>query len=94
MHYCQFHGLRQLNAYRLVVVELDLDLQIRRQILHRIAESVALQMCLLVALGGHEIVVIAVAIEELHVNFIDYDPVDRIGRAKTVLEHGPGAQVA
>src|SRR5262249_43449572 len=38
----QLHRLWQFNTDRLVVVELNLDLQIRRQVLHGIAERVAL----------------------------------------------------
>ena len=51
-------------------------------------------MGLLVGLGIHEVEIVAVAIEKLHINFIDDDLVDWVGRAKTVLEHRAGAQVA
>src|SRR4029077_5138636 len=39
-------------------------------------------------------VVVPVAVEEFHVDFVDSDLLDGVGRAKTVLEHGAGAQVA
>ena len=42
----------------------------------------------------HEVVAVAVGVEELHLDFVDVDLLDGIGRAEAVLEHGAGAQVA
>ena len=86
--------MRKFNAYRLAIVELDLDLQVRRQVLHGVPQSVALEMCLFVTFRIHEVVIVAVAIEIFHINFIDDDPLDRIRRSKAMLEHGSGTQVA
>src|ERR1700690_2014173 len=51
-------------------------------------------MGLLVVLGIHEAIIVAVAVQELHVDLIDVDLLDRVGRAEAVFEHGAGAQVA
>src|SRR5277367_5903228 len=51
-------------------------------------------MSLLVVLGVHEVVVIAIVVEEFHGDFVDDDALNGIGRAEAVLKHGTGAQVA
>src|SRR6184192_3659075 len=65
----QLYSLRKFNAYRLAIVELDLDLQVRRQVLHGIPQSVALEMCLFVTFRIHKVVIVAITIEIFHVNF-------------------------
>ncbi len=52
------------------------------------------EMQLLVILGVHEVVVVAVGVEELHLHFVHGDLLDGIAGAEAVLEHGAGAQVA
>ena len=52
------------------------------------------EMQLLVVLGVHEVVVVAVGVEKLHLHFVDGDLLDGIAGAEAVLEHGAGAQIA
>src|SRR5215471_21378904 len=51
-------------------------------------------MYLLVVLGIHEAIAVAVLVEILHRNLVHGDFFDRIGGTKTMLEHGAGADVA
>ena len=51
-------------------------------------------MSLLVIFGIHEVVVVTVIVEVLHLNLIDGDFFDRVCGTEAVLEHGTSAQVA
>src|ERR1700722_20475586 len=51
-------------------------------------------MSLLVVFSVHEIVVVAIAVEKLHVLLIHVDLLDRVRRAETMLEHSSGSEVA
>ena len=48
-------------------------------------------MSLLVIFGIHEVVVVTVIVEVLHLDFIDGDFFDRVGGTEAVLEHGTSA---
>src|ERR1035437_6152156 len=50
-------------------------------------------MKLLVVLNVHEVIIVAVGVEEFHLHFVDGDSLDGIARAESVLEHGAGAKV-
>src|SRR5271167_1071168 len=51
-------------------------------------------MKLLVVLDVHEVVIVAVGVEKLHLHLVNGDLLDRIAGAEAVLEHGSGPQVA
>src|ERR1019366_9633080 len=51
-------------------------------------------MQLLVILNVHEVIIVAVGVEELHLHFVDGDPFDGIAGAESVLEHGSSTEVA
>ena len=72
----------------------DLDLQVRREVLDGVAERGALEHGLLVVHGIHEVVVVAVGVEEVHGDFVHLNFFDGVGGAEAVLEHGAGAEVA
>ena len=78
----------------LPIVVADLDLEIGSQVLDRIAERCALEDGLLVVHRIHEVVVVAIGVEELHGHFVHDHLLDGVGGAETVLEHGAGLQVA
>src|SRR5207249_2533681 len=94
LEYGQLDCLWKFNSYRLAVVELYSDLQIGNQVIDGIAENVPSQMKLLVILGVHEIVSVAIVIEIFHLGFIHVDFFDGIRGAESMLEHGAGTQVA
>ena len=93
-HHSQYNRLGQLDADRLAIKKFHLNLKVWRQVIDRIAEGIAREMRLLVVFRVHEVVVITVAVEELHVLFIDVHLLDGIGGTETVLKHGSGAKVA
>ncbi len=72
----------------------DFDLQIRNKVLDGIAQGIAFQVGLLIVLGVHEVVVVAVVVEEVHRDFVDDDALDRIRGAEALHEHGAGADIA
>src|SRR5260370_40747301 len=39
----------------------------------------------------HEVVAVAIGVQELHVDLVHVNLLDGVGRAETVLEHGTGA---
>src|SRR5580704_11153094 len=93
-NHLEYYGLRQLNAHGLAIEEFDLDFQILDQVINGAAQNILGEMRLLVVRRVHEVVVVAVGIEELHVDFVDVHLLDGVGRAETVFEHGAGTQVA
>src|SRR5579863_383726 len=88
------HGLGKLDAYGLAVEKLDFDFEVGDEVLHGVAQDFLGEVGLLVVGRVHEVVAVAVSVEELHVDFVHGDLLDGIGRTETVLEHGAGAQVA
>ena len=90
----EFDGGGQLDAHGLAVVIAHLDLQVGREVFDGIAERGALEHGLLVVHRIHEVVVVAVGVEELHGDFVDDHFFDGVGGAEAVLEHGAGADVA
>jgi len=89
----QLDGGGQVNAHGLAVVVTDLDLQIRREVLDRIAERGSLENGLLVVHRVHEVVVVAVGIEELHGDLVHDDLIDGAAERKAP-RHGSGANFA
>ena len=64
----QNHGLRQFDPHGFAVEELDLDLQDSDVRYSTASPSVSrVRLSLLVVLGVHEVVVVAVAVEKLHI---------------------------
>ncbi len=92
-HHGHLDGGGQLDADGLAVVEADLDEQVGREVLDGVAERVALERGLLVGVLVHEVVVVAVVVEELHLDGVDVDAVDGVGRAEALGVHGAGADV-
>src|SRR4029077_13192715 len=90
----QNYGLGQFDADGFAIEKLHLDLEIGCEVLDGVSENVAGQVSLLVVFRVHEVVVVAVVVEVLHVFLVHVDLLDRVGRAEAVLEHGSGAQVA
>ncbi len=90
----QVDGLRQLDPDRLAVEVAHLDLQICGEVLDRIAQRGAIEHGLLVVHRIHEVVIIAVGVEELHGDFVHDHLFDGVGGAEAVLEHGAGFEVA
>jgi hypothetical protein len=84
---------RQFDTYGLAVVEADGDGEVGKEIIDGIAEGFTLEHGLLEALV-HEVVVVAIVVEKLHLNFVDDDAIDGIWRAEALDEHGAGADVA
>src|SRR5579863_108903 len=93
-HHREDHCLWQLNPHRLAIKELDFDLEVRRQVIHGVAQNFLGQVGLLEVGGVHEVVAIAVGVQEFHLLLVDVDFLDGIRRAEAVLEHGAGAQIA
>ena len=56
------HVLRQLHADRLAFVKFDAHLELRNQVQHGVAQQILGQVHLLVGLGVHEVVVVAVVV--------------------------------
>ena len=77
-----------LPSWKLTVMR-----QVGEQVLDRVAQRLALQHGLLELLV-HEVVVVAIVVEELHLHFVDDDAIDGIGRTEALDEHGAGADVA
>ena len=86
--------MRQLNAHRFTIEEFHFDLQVGNQVIHRVTQNFPAQMGLLEIGGVHEVVAVSIRVEELHLNFIDVDLLDGIGRTEAVFEHGARPQVA
>jgi hypothetical protein len=42
----------------------------------------------------HEVVAVAIGVQELHLDFVNVDLLNRVRRTEAVLKHGTGAQVA
>src|SRR5882757_7377125 len=93
LHHRHLNYARQLDADSLAVVVAHADAQIWNQILHRVAKCFALQHRLLKRLI-HEVVVVAVVVQKLHLHLINDDTVDGIGRTKALNEHRARADVS
>ena len=74
-------------------METDADRQVGQQVFHCIAESVALQHCLLKLLV-HEVVLVPVVVQELHLHLVDDDPLNGVGGAEALNKHCAGAYIA
>jgi hypothetical protein len=85
---------RQFDAHRLAVVKTDCNRQVRQQIVHRVAQSLALQVGLLEGLHVHEVVVVPIVVQELHLDFVNDDALNGVGRTEALDEHRAGADVA
>jgi hypothetical protein len=93
MHDRHFDRGRQLDAYGLPVVEADLDEEVGGEVVHGVAERIAFEGGLLIGVLVHEVVVFAVVVEELHLDGLDVDTVDGVGRAEALGVHRAGADV-
>ena len=79
---------RQLDAHRLRLVELDADDRVRHQVVHRVAERLGRDVGLLVARRVHEVVVVAVAVEILHLALVERRALDIFFRPELLVgEH-------
>ena len=87
-------GLRQFNSHRLAIEIAHVNLQVRREVFDGVAKGRALEHGLLEVLRVHEVVIVAVGVEELHEDFVDDHLLNGVGGAEAVLEHGAGLQVA
>ena len=88
------HRLRQLDPHGLAIEKFHFDLQVGNQVVDRVPQNLFGQMRLLVIRRVHEVVAVSVVVQVLHLDFIDVDFFNRIGRTEAVLEHRAGAQVA
>src|SRR5581483_8906091 len=50
-------------------------------------------MQLLVIFGVHEVIIVAVGVQKLHLHFVNHDLLDRVAGTEPVLKHSSGAQV-
>jgi len=85
---------RQIDANGRAFVKLNLNLQSRREPLRRVAQIVITQSNLLEAFGIHEMMMRAVRIQVFHLVLFEGHPLDRIHRAKAMLERRAGANAA
>ena len=84
----------KLNPDRLPIKKLNLDLEIGNQVVNCVTQDVAPKMGLLVVFGVHEVVVITIVVEVLHLDLIHSDLFDRIGRTEAMFKHGAGTKIA
>ena len=82
----QIDGHRQIDADRLLAVELHLDDRIGQDVVHRIPKHFAIDMELLEALRVHEVKRVAVGVEILHVVLVEYRALDVFFRAELVID--------
>ena len=94
LHHFHLHRRRQLHPDGLALEELHLELQVGRQVTHRVAQYLLVQVVLLVGGGVHEDIVIAFLVEELDLLFVQEGALDKIFRAELVLDHCAALQAA
>src|SRR6267142_2316167 len=87
----EHHGRRQLHADGAVVVEVDLDVGVGKQVAGLALEEVRRQRELLVVFLVHEDVAVAVLVEVLHVARVDERPLDLVLGAEALV--GLGARL-
>src|SRR6185295_7156756 len=85
---------RQLDADRLDVVELDADDRVGDQVVLRVAERLAGDMDLLVGRRIHEIEMVAVVVEVLHLPLVEDGALDVFLGAELVIRERLGPDVA
>src|SRR6185437_2733267 len=90
----KIHSVRQQDANGLIVVILDFHRQVGNQVILRIADDVVLQRELLVILGVHEVVALAIAVEILELHLIHHDLLNTLLSAEAIINHRAAAQVA
>ena len=84
----------QLNSHRFAIEEFHFDLQIGNEVIDGIPQNFPAQMSLLEVGRVHEVVTVSISVEKFHLDFIDIDFLDGIGRTEAVFEHGASPQVA
>ena len=82
----QIDGHRQIDADRLVAVELHLDDRVGQDVVDRIAEHFAIDVQLLERLRVHEMKRVAVGVEILHVVLVENRALDVFFRAELVID--------
>jgi hypothetical protein len=87
-------GLRELDADRLRLVELCLELEPGCEPLRRVAEIFVAHLDLLVVLDVHEVVSAAVGVHVLHLVRLDERLLDCVAGAEAVLELVPRPEIA
>lgn len=89
LHDLEFHGGRQFQADRLALVEDDLRLAALLHVEHLVADPFPVQGDLVVRLGVHEDVAVAVLVDVVHLPLVQVSLLDLVLGADPV--HGDGA---
>ena len=93
-HHGHIHGGRQFHSDGLAFVELHFYLQLRDQILRGIAQQIFHQVHLLVGFGVHEIVILAIVVQVLHLLLVEHRLFDLVFGREAVFRHAAGSQAA
>ena len=90
----QIDGDRQIDAHRLVAVELHLDERVRQDVVDRVAEHFAIDVQLLERFGVHEMKRVAVACRVLHLVLVENRALDVFFRAELVIDERVRSDIA
>src|SRR6185503_166755 len=93
VEHLEVDGLRQLDADRLGPIELDVDGHLRLQVVHRLAERLAVDVDLFVGRGVHEIIVFAVLIQVLHLALVERRALHRVLGPQLLISQRSAANV-
>src|SRR6185436_19221297 len=93
VHHLEVHGHRQLDADRLVAVELHRDGRFGNDVVRVVAEDLDVEVDLLVAARVHEVERVAVAVEILHLPLVENGALDVLFGAELVVGLLAGADV-
>src|SRR5712692_2937175 len=94
LHDRHVYRLRELDPDRAALVHLDLELDVRDQVGHGVAEHLAREPDLLEALVVHEVIHVAVLVEELHLGLVQDRALHHVYGPETVLADRTVLQVA
>src|SRR5712692_2399496 len=89
----QIDGRRQLDSHRLDVVELDADQHLCDEVVLRVAERFGGDVDLVVGRRIHEVVVVAVVVEILHLALVERRALNVLFRAELLVGEGARANV-
>lgn len=93
-HDREVHGLGQLHSHGPPFVEVHLEADVGDQIVDGLSERLLVEVSLLVGLGVHEVVEVAVAVQVFHFLLVQVRRFDAVFGAEPVLQLGAGLQVA